>query len=264
MFNIIPLVLIVISLLVIIFLVVRKFSVLANLDLNTIQSEREEKIKKRIIESRIKRNFMKHYMKMMRMTKPIKEIVAGFIKSQHDKLLDAKEEYKSKKSVEMPENKIDKLFLEFEDLEKNEDIDGAEKKLIEIIGIDGKNIKAFRELGNLYFDRKDYNEAKQTFEHVIRLFEKEEVDAANSVKLSDIYFDLASVLRAMEDLDNVIVNLDKSLALEPNNPRYLDTKLEISIMNKDKDLALETYNKLKEVNPENQKLEELKKQIEEI
>src|SRR3989339_428113 len=192
MFNIIPLILILVSLVIIIFLIIKKFSVLANLDIDTIQAEREEELK------------------------------------------------------------------------KNGDSDAAEKKLIEIIGIDSKNLKAFRELGNLYLSRRDFNEAKQTFEHVIKLFEKEGGGAQDFVKLSDIYFDLASVSRAIESWDNVILNLDKALEIEPNNPRYLDTKLEISIIKKDKKQAQETYKKLAEVNPENQKLNELKKQIDEL
>src|SRR3989339_203396 len=248
MFNIIPLILILVSLVIIIFLIIKKFSVLANLDIDTIQAEREEKFKNKIV----------------RMVRPILNSAGEMIKKKYNDLVEAKEEYNKKISGESERSGTEKLFLEFEELKKNGDSDAAEKKLIEIIGIDSKNLKAFRELGNLYLSRRDFNEAKQTFEHVIKLFEKEGGGAQDFVKLSDIYFDLASVSRAIESWDNVILNLDKALEIEPNNPRYLDTKLEISIIKKDKKQAQETYKKLAEVNPENQKLNELKKQIDEL
>jgi hypothetical protein len=61
-----------------------------------------------------------------------------------------------------------------------------------------------------------------------------------------------------------LLNARKALEIEPNNPRYLDTILEISIIKKDKVLANETYKRLKEVNPENQKLAEIKEEIAEL
>src|SRR3989339_285760 len=204
MFNIIPLILILVSLVIIIFLIIKKFSVLANLAIDTIQAEREEKFKNKIISNRIKRNTLRHYMKIVRMVRPILNSAGEMIKKKYNDLVEAKEEYNKKISGE--------------------------------------------------------SERSGT----VKLFEKEGGGAQDFVKLSDIYFDLASVSRAIESWDNVILNLDKALEIEPNNPRYLDTKLEISIIKKDKKQAQETYKKLAEVNPENQKLNELKKQIDEL
>jgi len=56
-------------------------------------------------------------------------------------------------------------------------------------------------------------------------------------------------------------SIKRSLEKHPNNPRYLDTMIEISIINKDKISALEAFDKLKEANPDNKKLEEWKKEI---
>ena len=49
MFNIIPLLLILLSFGVIIYIVVKKFSILANLDVDSIPAEREAKFKEKII-----------------------------------------------------------------------------------------------------------------------------------------------------------------------------------------------------------------------
>ena len=171
------------------------------------------------------------------------------------------------------QNLINKLFLEAEELAKNERYEESEKKYIEIIGIEPKNTKAFRSLGKLYFERKDFNEARQTYEHVVKLCEKDyeaglnqegpqNIELANT--LAGTYFDIALVNKAMDNYAGALSSCDKALVIEPNNPRYLDTKLEISIIKKDKISALDAFQRLKEVNPENQKLDEFSAKIKEL
>jgi len=255
----------------------KKFTILANLDLDTIQSEREAEFKERIIGNRIKRNFFKYYSRVVNMVKPLISAVANVSKTMHDKLINFKETYNKEKIVRDAPNEevhVDKLFLEIEELIAKNETEEAEKKYIDIIGIDSKNIQAFKGLGKLYFEKKNYNEARQTYSHVLRLIEKDlasvyadensdEYNELNS-QLASIYFDLAAVEKAAENTDKAFESIKKAIDIEPNNPRYLDTKLELSIISKNKELALEVYEKLKSVNPDNQKLEELKEQIDNI
>lgn len=279
MFNIIPLILILISLSIIIFIVAKKFSVLANLDVDSIQSEREIKVKEQIISNRLKRNYFKFQSRFLKILRPLGEFLSNFFKNSYQKALDFKENYnKHEVKIEKPED-IDSLFSQIDEFLKEEKLEEAEKIYIKIIGIDPKNIKAFRGLGKLYFERKDYQEGKQTLEHAIKLLEKdldelslspEESQEGNIKKeelnsfLSLSYYDLFLINKALNDYKESLININKALSIEPNNPRFLDTKLEISIINKDKEVALETFKKLKEVNPENSKLEELEKKIQEI
>jgi len=273
MYNIIPLILILVSLAVIISIVTRKFSVLANLNLDTIPAEREAKFKERIISNRIKRSYYKYYAKLIKLLRPVGGLISGFFKWGYKKLVEFKENYNRESEVESEGTQIiPKLFREVDELIKAEEFEKAEEKLIEIIGLDSKNIQAFKELGCLYYDRKDYNEAKQTLEHALKLIEQEEdihgdgVDAETSANTisAGIYFEMSLVMRAMDNLQGCLDSISRALKLEPNNPRYLDSKLEISIINKDKPSALEAYEKLAEVNPENNKLPDLKKQIDEL
>ncbi len=263
MYNIIPLILILISLSVIIAIAVKKFSVLANLDTENIQAEKEAKFKERIISSRLKRNFFKWSAKLMKTIRPVGDAAGKFFKWIYKKLHELKEDYQSEETVLSEDGikqKIKALFDEAEAFKKQDNLIEAEKKHIEIIGLDGRNIKAFDALARLYFERKEYKEAKQTFEHVLKLKE----DGEETDQLPQTYFDLALVCEATGNLDEAMGNLGKALKLEPNNPRYLDIMLKISIINKDKVSALEAYNKLAEVNPDNQKLVEFKAQIDEL
>ena len=281
MFNIIPLILILISLVVIIVIVVRKFAILANLDIDNIPAEKEAKFKEQIISNRLKRNFLKYYNKIAKVIKPIGQGLNASGKWLINKLVEFKENYNKETGPGIPsEQNIEKLFIEAEELVKREELDEAEKKYIEIISFDSKNNQAFRELGKLYQERKDFNEAKQSFEHALKLLEQQDENspavavaeggegsvAPNSrdCLAAGIYHDLALVCRGMEDNAGVFANIKKALFLEPNNPRYLDIKLEISIINKDKIAALDAFEKLQAVNPENQKLAEWEKLISEL
>ncbi|MEA3398584.1 MAG: hypothetical protein U9R06_02465, partial [Patescibacteria group bacterium] len=86
MYNIIPLVLILVSLTVIIVIITRKFPALANIDLGTIQTERETKFKERIISNRIKRGYYKYYSKLAKLAKPIGGVIVDFFKWGYKKL----------------------------------------------------------------------------------------------------------------------------------------------------------------------------------
>ena len=200
----------------------------------------------------------------------------------NNKLIDLKDYKEEELAAQDSPQAVSKLFVEIEELIKQDKLHDAEEKYIEIIGRDSQNLKAFSGLGDLYFEQKNLDEARQTYLHALKLSEQNFDQAAkaqkrqdaglaptteiqdNTTELAGIYFDLACVNRAAENLKEATENINKALKLEPNNPRYLDTWLEISIINKDKGSALDAYGRLKKVNPENQKLAQIKKEINEL
>ncbi|MEA3450042.1 MAG: hypothetical protein U9Q85_03665 [Patescibacteria group bacterium] len=275
MFNIAPLIIILLSLGVIIIIVLRKFAILANLDVDSIPAEREAKIKEKIISSRLKRIYFKHFNQLSRLITPIGKWTGEFLKDLYAKLLELRDNYKKEEEQASGEGVVDKLFLDAGELIKEEKWEEAEKKYIEIIEIDSVNIKAFKELGRMYYERKDYNEAKQTILHALKLVgkesvyeqskdENEEKTEDNNLRIAELYFDLTLVNKAVELYEEAIKSIDNALRLGKNNPRYLDTKIEISIINKNKISALNALEKLKKVNPENHKLAEFKEQVDKL
>jgi len=259
MYNIIPLLLILVSLSVITVIVVKKFSVLAALDVANIPAEKEAKFKERIISNRLKRNVVKWWAKAGRRLKPAGAALGNFFRSSLSKLYQLKNDYQAGPDAKIDAAKtIDRLFAQAEEFKARDDLDAAEKKYIEIIGLDSKNLKAFKELGRIYFARKEFEEAKQTFEHLLKL--KEDDEEANA----QTHFNLAQVYQAMSKWPEAVKSLKKALKIEPANPKYLDTMLVISIIIKDKALALDVYGKLVKANPDNHKLEDFKRQIDEM
>ena len=290
MYNIIPLVLILISLSIITVIAARKFSALASLDIANIPAEKEARFKERIIGERLKRNLLKWKFRAAKIASPFLAVAAGFLKWAYNRLHELKEKYKKETAVSAQglQERVDQLFAKIEEFKKEENWSGAEKALIEIIGLDNKNISAFKELGRVYFENKNYAEAKQTLEYILKLREDDEevyeslaqiakekgdLEEARDGYLKSInidagraqtYFDLAGVYEAMGNIVEAAANIEKALEIEPNNPRYLDMMLKISIIRKDKKRALTAYAKLAEANPDNHKLAEFKGEIEEL
>ncbi len=261
MYNLIPLILIIASLIVIIVIVSRKFSLLANLDVDNIPGEKEAKFKENIAGTRIKRNLVKWNSKFSQVFSGAFQGLNSSLKNWYDKLFQIKENYEQQISAhkESQDEKITRLFREIEELDPEEEFEAIENKLIEIVGLDSKNVNAFEKLGDLYFRNKRLQEAKETYEHILKLIPDEDV-----AKQADIYYDLAVTAKSRDNWKFALENIQKAFSLAPNNPRYLDIMFEASIMNDDKELATTAYDKLSEVNPENKKLEDFKEQLENL
>jgi tetratricopeptide (TPR) repeat protein len=164
----------------------------------------------------------------------------------------------------------------------------AEGKYIEVIKVDSKNIPAYQGLTRLYLDNNKNAEARQILEFLLKLgvedadtyinfanlaWEEDSLDEAKIYYLKALSLDgskviarvnLGLVFSELGDKEAAMQQFRAAFELEPKNPRYLDLLLESSIQIGDKDLAKKALQNLKEVNPENQKIDDFKKRINEM
>lgn len=257
-----------ISLAVIIFIVIRKFPVLANIDIGEIEAERQAELKRKILNDKFKRSVTKVFKELGKFLKPVGKSLGKLFGLLYNRLVNLKESYTEETQVagEDVVKKIEVLFAEAQDLTHKEDLAKAEAKYIEIIGIDSKNYKAFELLGENYFDREDYEEAEQTFEHAIKLKEqlKKSGEDISDMDLAKTYFSLGLVHQKMNNSASALEKTKSSLELEPNNPRYLDKMVELCIMTKDSGQARDYCQRLESSNSGNKKLKEFKEKIRDI
>ncbi len=254
----------------VIIIIGRKFSILANIDVAEIQSEKNAQLKQQIIASQLRRRFGRIGIIFARLLKPFSRFLRNSFDWLYDRLNNWQKTQANREAVFGQEisKRIDVLLFEAEGLVKNDRLDLAEKKYIEIIGLDPKNFKAFKDLGEVYLKKQNLNEARQTLEHALRLFGKNS-EGADKISLTDIqekdlaqaHFILASVFTEAGEYPKAIVQLKKALKIEVNSPRYLDRLIEVCILKKDKKAAEEAFAQLESVNPENQKLLDFKERI---
>ena len=258
-YNIIPLLIVVFSLAGIVFIILRKFPVLASIDIDSIKSEREAKQKEKIIASRLERkidNFKKIFFSFLI---PIISKIKKRFKSSYNKFAawedrHSQEKISKKETPEERKKKIGQMFFLAKELIEKQQFDEAEKKFVEIISLDHRNVDAYRELGHLYVQKKDYDYAIETLRHVLKLKPRD----------VEIMIDLGTLLKNRGENKKALRFFKKAVELEPTKPKSLDFLIDISIIVGDRDLARETLGRLKEVNPENNKIGEFEERIKEI
>lgn len=262
--NLWPIILISISLLVIIFIVIRHFPALAVLDADNIPEEKEQQIKEKIIKNRMARKFSFLNKFFGTIADWFNKLSNVFWSKLNDlqKIQKKQQEDRSLLGASLEEkNKI--LFSQADEFIKQENFEEAEKKLIEIISLDDKNFLAFLELGEVYHSEGKWQEAKQTLLYAGKLAEIFPQKVTGS-EVANLNYSLALINKELNDLDGAIDNLYKSLDIDQNNPRYLDLMLDLCIIKKDKGLALRFLDKIKEVNPDNNNISKWEEEVREF
>jgi len=263
---IISLILIVISLAVILMIVIKKFPALAILDADKVPGAKEARFKDQIIRQRVERDLARSAAIFARFWLAVNNYLKNFFSASQAKLKKVKLNYRLSAALSYPEKqkRARELFLAADDRIKKNDLAGAEEKLIEIIALDQKSLRAFFSLAGVYETQKKWPEAKQTYEYALKLARqyKDDETIMGDLTPAEIYFSLAETGRAADDLDAALENIQEALELDPNNPRFLDLILDLSIMKKDYALAKEYWEKLAQANPENNKLAEWQEKIE--
>lgn len=256
----------IVSFLVIIFIIVRKFPVLAILNVDNIPGEKEAKFKEKIIRQRLERDFSSIGTTWNRLRRRLGAGFSSYLKARYQRLVKMRDDLRRQKKLSFLEKRerIADLFLQARSAISEYDYETAEKHLIEIISLDAKRLSAFLELGETYRLRKNFQDAKATLEHTLKLAQqlRRDPEMLEGIIIAEIHFSLAWVCYELDLLDEALEYTRQALDAEPNNPRYLDLILDLSIMRKDKKLALESWEKLASANPENNKLSEWKAKIE--
>jgi tetratricopeptide (TPR) repeat protein len=284
------------ALAVILFVILRKFPQVANLDIKNLPEEKFYQKKKEIINKRIEENSSVLKKRLAVACTPLKKIW-GKVQLQFriyvgkiERLLHHEETLKTKMehiamAPEDREQKLNQLLIDGEQHLKLGNYDQAEERFITAIKIDPKSAVAYRGLADTYLGKNSVEEAKQTYEFLSKMHPE---DDAVLVKLGEIaeehgdteeairyyqqamllndsfssrFYHLAELLLKVNQPEVAKEAITQAVDLEPQNPKYLDFLIEIAIICGDKPLALKGYGELRAVNPENQKLSVLKDRI---
>ncbi|MDD5043398.1 MAG: hypothetical protein PHD51_01880 [Patescibacteria group bacterium] len=246
-------------LLILIVIAVRKFPNLAAIDVKSIPEEQQAEKKEQILTSRFKGLLGKIKSWGKELFGPTSDILRESFWRLHNKLLDLEKRYKKSSMVtaengENIEQKITHLLREAEELIKEKKFMEAEQKYITIISLDIKNTEAYEGLVGIYIEGKEYEQALQTLDYLIK------INPQNFV----YYIELGEIFKILGDKEKLLANAKLAVKSSPHNPRTLDFLLESAIIGENKKLAEDTLKKLEEVNPENEKLSEFKERIKEI
>lgn len=291
-------ILLIISTGVLVYIIIKKFPQLVNLDIDSLPQERINQTKKKIINKRLSESSGVLSNKLSIIFKPFnyfwKKVQNNFRTYvnniynlwRYEDIVQKK--HIAESSGEEKEIKIQSLLDEAEENFINNHLDEAESYYISVISLDNKNITAYRGLADIYFNKQELEEARQTLLFLTRL---DPDDDSSFIKLAEIaesqdnideaieyyqkavlindalsprFFHLAELLLKVDQPIVAKEAIIQAVALEPQNPKYLDLLIEIGIICHDKHLALRGYNELRVVNEDNKKLDSFRDRIDQL
>ncbi len=299
MYNFIFPVIILISLVIIAYLILPKIPSLANLDVNNLPEELEQKKKKELV---IKRLEGKGRELGRRITDNLYFLKNAWFFLQNrfrilvhkiEKLWRYEESVRSKeKDKEMTQaekdGKLNSLIKEAENFFAVQNYDKAEEFFIAALRLDPKSPTIYRGLADTYLAKKSYNEAVETYEFLLTLNKNDDnvlmklgeikemqnkLDEAIGYyqqaavigdSLSPRFFHLAELLLRINQSEVAKEAIKEACSLEPKNPKYLDLLIETAIICDDKLLAEKSWEELRMVNPENNKLSDFRERIDKL
>lgn len=296
MFDFLPFILIIVSLAVMIVIIARKFPQLSLLDVKNIPEVQVENKKNVLLKKRLQEKNKERDKQRLRLIKPIiqawKNLQLAF-RQYVGKIERVVVEYNERRKKYEPREKRMKkredvrvLLQEGQFALEQKKLDEAEKKFLAAIKLDGKNEEAYLGLGNVYFVQNHLSEAKEIFYFLLKINPNNEASVIKLAEISEedgkkeeaieyyqravlqqdskpaLFAHLSDLLQQINRNDTALEAVRQAVELEPCNPKYLDMQVELSVLCGDKKLAEETYQQLRMVNPENQKLAVLKDKIE--
>lgn len=239
----------------------RQIKKLAGLDLDAMPEARMKVRKHSIIEDRLERKLGTMRGALKQSTHPSWLKCKAWVKKIYLRLVALEEKYrhsaarlkpKTQEEKEKVRQRLGLLMDEGGKLLEQQQYVEAEKKFIEVVSLDPKNVNAFEQLGEIYYFQKDLDHALETLIFAKRL----------NPKSDHIYLDMGMIKLEQGKVEQAMADFKKAVELSPNNPKNLDGLLNAALLAKKKYEATRAFDQLSKVNPENQKLPEYKLAVE--
>jgi len=268
-------ILLIIALAVILFIILHKMPLLANIDIDNLPAEQAAVKKAAIIDERIRRQLARHGWWWRNILSPVYARVKGFFGQGYAKLKRLqRQQVKTKLQLQgLNEQRAKELLVEAQEALSQGRVNEAEQLALESLELDQSQIDSFAFLADVYNEAKKYKEAQEVWQYIVkRLTQKyraEELrrrpEAKNTKQqLADYYYLLGQSYYRDGQLERADHYLRQALKLAPKNPRYLDTMLAVSIMRKDRVTAVIILDTLTAVDPNNGNLSNYLEQIKQL
>jgi len=294
-YSIIPFFFIIIPLAVIVIVIVRKFPQLALMDVENLPEVKVGKKKNEVLKRRAlaradkaQQAWRKRWQPILRQLKHLQSKFRGYVAGIERRLLEEQRKYRRarpQRATAADKFNAQNLVQAADQVRGESDLEEAEKKYLTAVRLDPKNVDAYRGLAEVYRQQQQWEQAKETYNFILQL---DPGDGETLMKLAEMaeeagdtrtaidyyqkavllddhyaqrFVKLAELLIKMEQFETALEAIRQAVELEPQNPKYLDRWAEISILSGHKDEAEAAYQRLRMVNPENQKLAAFRERI---
>ncbi|MEK9152119.1 MAG: tetratricopeptide repeat protein [Patescibacteria group bacterium] len=233
-------------------IIARKFPQISLIDVESIPLERDAKKKREIVIARVDRIAAGWVRKFLGTVRPVAQRIQASFRRLYRRALVLERQLERSEPVLRVEirARVNQLLTEGAQFFDAGDAAGAERRFIDAIALDARNLEAYRGLIEIYLLTKQYAEARETSQFLLKIVR------AGRERAKD-FLNLGLACGQMGDPAAAVAAFEEAVAREPMNPKHLDLLLEACILKGNKGRALEVFELLKTANPDNQKLESL-------
>ncbi len=271
----------------IIWMVLKKLPVIKLIDAEQVAKVRQDQVRLKVAQARLKRQWDWLRSKFSYLTKPLVVKFSHWQQNIQSRLKQAEEEIKQKiVRTKTETTSVDQLLEQAKIAAQAEDWEDTEHLYLEAIRQSPRELRAYYGLGEMYLTKNDYESAREIYNYLIQhhptvadyylglaqaylgsgQLDKAKESYQNSLlckpsNSGQVYLELAQVCKDLGQISEAWENTNKARQLESNNPRILDFFIEISIVNERPTDAQSALDALRQVNPQNKKIFHFDKQI---
>ncbi|MFH1429940.1 MAG: hypothetical protein ABIG71_00265 [Candidatus Uhrbacteria bacterium] len=219
------------------------------------QQEQEHAVKERIMIERASRRFREVSDRAVRKAQTLGSGLGGSLQRGHRKLrLLAQEHAAARQGSEERVLTCDELIVKADAAVERDELEHAEEEYLACLKLDAKHRGAYLGLATLYRRRKEGGLAEETLCFLRKLYPDD----------GEVHYAYSDILLWREKHAEALHEILAALEKKPKNPRFLDFAVELAIVEHDAELAGELLDRLREANPDNQKLDDLERRIGEL
>ncbi|MBI5794280.1 tetratricopeptide repeat protein [Candidatus Uhrbacteria bacterium] len=239
--------------------VLRKLPQIRVIDVASIPKEHERRVKEQIILSKLQRTGGAKLQGVARMVGEAVKIISRYGRRAVQRLYRLEQSYQrlrrtaSEGTHSYNEERIKQRLEEAQKLIDQDEFIPAEKIFIDVISHNPKSVDAYEALGNMYIESGQFDQARETLQFTLRISPN---DASVHVSLAELEMKQGHPKQAL-------TFLRKAVEKRPKNPRYLDFYIHAALETGSLKDARKGILALKDVNPENQKIEEFERRFQE-
>ncbi len=237
----------------------RKLPQLRVIDVASIPKERERQVKEQIILSKLQRTGSAKLQHVARWMSDAVKMLSRHGRRAVQRLYRLEQYYQrlrrtaSEGTNSYSEDRIKQRLEEAQKLIDQDEFIPAEKIFIDVISHNPKSVDAYEALGNMYIESGQVEQARETLQFTLRL----------SPDDASVHVSLAELEMKQEHPKQALTYLRKAVEKRPKNPRYLDFYIHAALSTGSLKDARKGILALKDVNPENQKIEEFERLFQE-
>lgn len=269
----------------------RRWKEIRLLDPSSIQEEQERLKREALINRRFERLQSDRIQPLKKVGRRIVRSISQAYRSTYERLQAFEKLYAHAKrpfSTIAPStrDRLQAILTEARSLVRDLKWADAERRYLEVLSLDARNLEAYKGLGLIYMKQKLYPQAKETFEFLFKSKKADDVTFAALAEIAETEDDLAKAeamrLKAIDaspkqpfrhaELSSFYLahnQPEKALApaqlasdLEPNSAKYMEMCLDIALRLKDAKEARIRYDKLRLLTEDRMKFQMWKEKIE--